>query len=116
MTIDPNTPGAKITYTDGTVEYRVGLPSEIMREVREIDPGVIVGPRRVRDFPVERGGRQGAPVEVGDRVTVTHIGVAKTGRVVKVGRTRVHVEVVVYAGTPRERTKTIVVPKTEVVA
>lgn len=108
--------GAKITYTDGRVEYRVGVPSAIMREVREVDPGATVGPRRVADFPVEHGGRKGAPVEVGDRVTVTHIGIAKTGRVVKVGRTRVHVEVVVYAGTTRERTKTIVVPKTEVVS
>lgn len=104
-------PGAKITFTDGTVEYRVGLPSEIAREVRATDPTAVVAPRRVHEFPIEAGGTVGAPIEVGTVVYVTHIGVTKTGRVVKVTPTKVHVEVATYGG---KETKVIVRPKAEV--
>lgn len=105
--------GAKVTFTDGRVEFRVGFPSAIAREVRETDPGAIVAPRRVSEFPVEFGGKADAPIAVEDIVTVVHIGIRKSGRVVKVGRTRVHVEVAVGRGTTR-RTKVIVRPIAEV--
>lgn len=48
---------------------------------------------------------------VGARVGVIHVGVHKTGRVVKVTPTKVHVEVATYGG---KATKVIVRPKTEV--
>jgi len=49
---------------------------------------------------------EAAPFEIGERVTVEHIGVAKIGRITKVGRTRVTVEVTVGRGTTA-RTKEI---------
>lgn len=56
--------------------------------------------------------REKAPAfTVGERVTVTHVGVTKVGTVETVGRTRVGVRVATYGG---KHTKVVTVPMTEV--
>jgi hypothetical protein len=53
-----------------------------------------------------------AEIVVGTTVSVVHIGIVKVGTVVKVGTTRVHVEVPIHGG---EASKVIVRPISEVV-
>jgi hypothetical protein len=106
----------KITFPTGEVVYERGLGSEVMRRYRaegRMVEGMKFAPTYVSEIPVEHGGEHTGEFKVGELVTVEHIGVRKAGRIVKIGRTRMHVEVTVGRGTTT-RTKVIVRPITEV--
>lgn len=105
----------KITYPTGEIEFRPGLASVVMAEMRGTVPeGTTFAPRMAAEVPAEVGGAAPeGPIAVGEIVTVTHIGVRKAGRVVKVGRTRVEVEVGIGRG-PTATTKVITRAMTEV--
>lgn len=109
----------KITAPTGEVTYeRIGetKPSEKVREIRETrGPGFTVGMVPAHAVPVETREAFGMETEikVGETVKTVHIGIMKVGEVVKVGRTRVHVEVMIGRGTTR-RPKVITRAKTEV--
>jgi hypothetical protein len=115
MTAAAHTTAVKITTPTGEVEYRMGVvASAVVREIREAGGTIGIGegeyriaPIHPEKVPVEHGGGFTGEFKVGEFVTVEHIGVAKTGRIVKVTPTRVAVEVVVYGGTTRETTKVI---------
>lgn len=105
----------KITFPTGEVEYRPGVASAVMAEMRgRVPEGTKFAPRMAHEVPAEHGGAAPeGPIAVGEIVTVTHIGIRKSGRVVKVGRTRVEVEVAVGRGATAT-TKVITRAMTEV--
>ena len=100
----------KITYPTGEVEYRPGVASAVMAEMRgRVPEGTKFAPRMASEVPASEyagGTATEGPITVGEIVYVFHIGVRKAGRVTKVGRTRVTVEVAVGRGATA-RTKEI---------
>lgn len=103
----------KITKPTGEVifERREGrAPSARAREAREeFGAGTIVG--MTTTPPPECMTAEEREFKIGEFVTVEHIGIRKAGRIVKIGRTRVHVEVPIHGG---KATKIITRAKTEV--
>jgi hypothetical protein len=107
----------KITTPEGEIEYEPvagRAPSAMVREIRETrGPGFIVGMTTKPPVEILKAFGEATVPAVGEMVYVEHIGITKAGRVVKVGRTRVHVEIGVGRGT-KFRTKIIVRPIHEV--
>lgn len=105
----------KITAPTGEVEHEVRagrVPSEFARMIRETrGPGFTVGMTTTPPAEVREAHGEFAGIVPREMVYVTHIGVRKCGRVVKVGRTRAHVEVATYGG---KATKVIVRPIAEI--
>lgn len=110
----------KVTYPSGEIEYREGFASQVVKELREEQPGIEIGtfsPDSVSVSPLMPGKtpeedtriREGGAAKVGDTVSISRHGKSYNGRVESIGPVNARITYTTNNG----KTKTISVSHKE---